>query len=179
MSADPGQSARVTLSWAGVQRAQTLSLVGDTTGPVDLSGQPVEAGSVEVEVFEDTVFTLIAANAAGQVSATTQVRVVPYPVVDSLVAAPRHVAPGEPFILSWATTNATSISLTANGVPVFVSPWQVDGSLQLQILADTTFVLRAANDVGDLVEESVTVTVGPPEVLSFAAIPDYAPAGET
>src|SRR5690606_29158509 len=37
MSANPGDRATVTLGWTGIERAERLELVGDTTGPVDLS----------------------------------------------------------------------------------------------------------------------------------------------
>src|SRR5690606_11856152 len=38
VSADPGQTARVTLSWSGVEGATSLLLEGDRTSPIDISG---------------------------------------------------------------------------------------------------------------------------------------------
>src|SRR5690606_17130372 len=55
----------------------------------------------------------------------------------------------------------------------------LSGSVELQIATDTTYVLRAENDAGDFEAETVTVTVGAPQILSFTATPSYAPAGGT
>lgn len=180
VSADPGQTARVTLSWSGVEGATSLLLEGDRTGPIDISGQPTANGSVEVEVSEDTTFVLTAQNAAGEANATASVRVVPFPAIVELAAVPGRVGVGEAFVLSWATVNATSISLTADGLSVpGVAEDDFAASVELQIAADTTYVLRAENDAGDWVEETLTVTVGAPQILSFTATPDYAPTGGT
>lgn len=180
VSANPGESVRITLSWAGVERAEQLMLIDLAKGPIDIEGQPLEAGSVEVEVFEDAEFELRAFNAAGEDFAGASVRVVPYPSIVHLAATPRHVGSGEAFELSWSTADATSISLTANGLPVAgVEESDLSGSVELQIATDTTYVLRAENDAGDFEAETVTVTVGAPQILSFTATPSYAPAGGT
>lgn len=180
VSANPGETARVTLIWAGVERAAYLVLRNTSKGLVDIDDLPLDAGSVEVEIDEDSEFELKAVNAAGETTASTWVRVVPFPSIDHLAATPRHVGSGEPFVLSWSTTNATSVSLTANGLPVAgVEEDDLSGSVELQIAVDTTYVLRAVNDAGDFVEETVTVTVGAPQILSFVASPSYAPTGGT
>lgn len=178
LSADPGEAVTVHLSWSGVEGASELVLHGDPSGPIELG--PSQAGFADAVITDDTEFRLFATNAAGEAEATASVRLVPYPVIESFVATPSHVGSGESFLLRWETSHATSISIEANGVPVpGVDPSAGSGSLDLQIAADTNYLLRATNEAGDFEETTIDVTVGSPLILGFQASPAYAPAGGT
>lgn len=177
VGASPPSTGEVLLAWSGVERAERLVLTGSTTGPIDLTGQPLDEGSILVEILEDTEFELTAENPAGEASARASVRVVPYPKIDRFTASPQHVGAGETFELSWETTDATSIRISTGGQFLDVDPDAVDGTMQLQIHADTRFMLEAFNEAGNLTAREITVTVGPPVVRSFTAMPNYVPVG--
>ncbi len=91
------------------------------------------------------------------------VTVLPPFSIDSFAATPSTVAPLEEVSLSWTTTNATSIALTANGVAVDVSALSpLTDSTTLEVEVDTTFVLTATSH-GRTLSESRTVLVEEPE----------------
>lgn len=180
VSADTGETVDVTLSWSGVERAGALQLVADTLGPIDLGASSLEAGSVRVSISEDTHFELQATNAAGEAEAAAVVVVVPFPSIDLFAASSTYVGSMEAFELSWSTSGAAAIELTAGGIPVDgVTEDQLLGTISLQIPVATSYVLRATNEAMDFVEATVAVTVGDPQNLSFEVQPAYVAVGGT
>jgi arylsulfatase A-like enzyme len=73
------------------------------------------------------------------------------PVIDSFSANERYVAPGTTVNLEWATSDATTVSLSSEGSPVAAS-----GSLSKVIDTTTTFTLTASKP-GGTVEQSIKV----------------------
>lgn len=178
VGADSHGEAVVTLRWADVERAASLELVGDTTGPLALV-EVLDAGQLEVPIDQDTTFTLVATNPAGEASATASVRVVPYPSIAHFWARPASVVPYEYFRLDWSATGSR-IEVTGNGIPL---PGVKDDMLELRYGAltptSTTYLLRVFNEFGASVEATVDVTVGPMQNLTLSIDPDFVAPGET
>ena len=79
----------------------------------------------------------------------------PVPKIDSFTVTDRYVAPGSAVTLDWTIRDADSVTLSSESGPVAPT-----GSLMKVISQTTTFTLTASNEDG-VVEESLTVHVGP------------------
>lgn len=93
-----------------------------------------------------------------------EVEVLPVFSIDAFTALPTAISPGEEVTLSWTTTNAEAITLTANGEGVDVGSLSPLGdSLTLTLDESTDFVLTAMSR-GRTKSEISSVTVeDPPE----------------
>ncbi|MFY0530332.1 hypothetical protein ACN28I_46580 [Archangium gephyra] len=143
-----GQST--TLSWT-VAGATSLSI---TPGASTVTGT-----SVTVSPAATTTYTLTATNAAGNTTATATVTVNQPPTISSFTAAPATINAGQSTTLSWATTGATSLSITpgvgtVSGTSATVSP-----------ATTTTYTLTATNAAGNTTA-TTTVTVTVPDAWS-------------
>jgi hypothetical protein len=139
---------RSTLDWL-VENATTVTIT--TLSNVGLQG------NVPVSPTTNTVYTLTATNAQGQVSATVAINVRPVtppaPSITACVANPTEVAnAGDPVSLSYTAQNATVVTLDGVGIanPVIVRP-----------TATTTYTLIAKNAQNQTAQCTVTVTVRP------------------
>ncbi len=142
-----------TLDWL-VENATSVTI--STLGTVDLEGNRA------VSPNANTVYTLTATNAAGQVSSTIGINVRPFvappPTLTSCVANPVEVAnAGDPVSISYTAENATVVTLNGLGVPnpVVVRP-----------TTTTTYTLIAYNSRNETARCDVTVrvrTVAEPE----------------
>ncbi|HEY0840307.1 MAG TPA: hypothetical protein VGD74_08975, partial [Vulgatibacter sp.] len=160
--------ATVRLAWSGVNRADSLELTGSTVGTIDLGARSVFADFIDVDVAQNTSFTLLARNGAGQATATVDVRAVPLPQVNSVTAWPDFVGPGEDVQLAWQTSGATHVEIKANGV-VIAGAHPVSGDTVFPVSLATTFEVTAFNDALDVATGAASVAVGAPQVLSFTA----------
>ncbi len=146
-----GQSS--TLSWS-VSGATSLSISGVGA---------VSGTSVAVTPSVTTTYTLTATNAAGSVTASTTITLVP-PVISAFSASPSSLTLGGTTTLSWNVAGAASLSISGIGA--------VSGnSVVVTPSASTTYTLTATNASGS-VTASVTVTVNnppPPTITSFGA----------
>jgi phospholipase C len=111
--------------------------------------------------------------ACGGLSSTAQPT---QPAAPSLTftANATSVASGQSVTLTWATTNATSFTITpsisANALPV-------SGSQQVTLTANTTYK-AVATGAGGSTQQSVTITVtSPPPTITFSASPTSIAAG--
>lgn len=172
-------SGTTELKWSGVERAATLTLERDPGEPMDLTGAGLEEGMVTVDVDADTRFVLVAENAAGEARSEVSVDLVAPPELVSFRATPARVGAGEAFTLAWTSEGATQISIENEHGPLpELSDWMVSDEVVLQIMEDTEYVLRLTNAAGDSLEERLTVTVGPPEILSAAFAPPFVGVGQ-
>jgi len=161
-----GQSS--TLAWT-VTGGTSITInqgVGIVTGLASKSVSPAAT----------TTYTLTAANAAGSVTATATVSVStpPPPVILSFTASPFTIALGQSSTLSWAVSNATSLSVSGikvvSGNNLVVSPTNT-----------TTYLLTATNAYGSSTA-SITLTVQTtlPVITDFFADPySVLPGGST
>jgi hypothetical protein len=159
-----GQSS--TLTWV-VQNATSVSI---SPGPGSVNSQ---SGSTSVTPTTTTTYTLTATGPGGTINATTTVTVgtatSASPQILRFEANPVTIAPGQNSTLSWATNNATSVSIN-NGVGTV----QPNGSVTVSPQQTTTYILTATNAQGQSVTDPVTVTVSTgqiPQVVVFVANP--------
>ena len=142
----PSGGGSVVLSW-GVQNAAHLFIdhgVGYVTG----------LSTIAVNVSVPTTFTLTAINSTANVTATTNVMVMPLlaPTIASFTATPASLPPGGGNVtLNWATTGATSVSID-NGLGVVTGTSKV-----VNVGANTTFTLTATNTSGSPTKQTNVV----------------------
>ncbi|MBI2512530.1 MAG: hypothetical protein HYV96_11155 [Opitutae bacterium] len=124
-----------------------------------------------------TNYTVTAVNTAGTGSRSIVVTVVPpgpKPGIASFTATPATIVAGQSTALEWSASNANSLSISpgigaVTGNRVSVSP-----------AATTTYTLTAKNLNGTTTKKTtVTVTVAPPSIASFTAMPDAIVAGQS
>jgi hypothetical protein len=151
-SANPASvavGASSTLSWS-VSNATSLSIdqgIGAVTGT-----------SMAVFPNVTTTFTLTAAGPGGTAMATATVTVIPAPVISAFSANPPSIAVGAFSTLSWAVSNATSLSID-QGVGT------VTGLTSTSVFprVDTTYTLTATGPGGSATR-TATVTVHAPSL---------------
>ncbi len=162
-----------TFTWAVVD-ADTITITG--------GGQTIESTMAMGNQTSDpinatTTFTLTATNEDGSVTSTAEVTVMGAPggpTVDNFTANPTGVNQGESSVLTWMTTDATTVNITAGGASV-VADGAADGTFTVTPDADTTYTLIASDaDGNDSTPSTVTITVtapGMPVVNTFTASP--------
>lgn len=165
-----------TLSWE-VTGADTLALADAAGNAVDVSGLPVDAGSVDVSPTADTTYVLTATGRGGTETAEVTVTVLPLPTVDSFEADQALYTAGDDAVLSWATTDATSVAIVDDaGTPV-VEGGDPTGTVTVNPAVTTTYTLTATGD-GGATTADLTVSVVP-AVLDFVVAPTEVRAGDT
>jgi hypothetical protein len=155
----PGGSSH--LSWT-TTRSPTLMLSWEGQDPINVSGST----SYTVTPSLETTYTLQATE-QGLPTRQKQVNVgVSLPEILSFVASPDVVVSGQPFTLSWRTTNTDNISIDPPG---YTGNKRV-GTLESQtVTATTTYTLTATLDGENPTQQSTTVTCLP--VTYFYAMP--------
>jgi hypothetical protein len=167
---DAGASS--TLSWT-TTGASTVSISPNV-------GATPTSGSVSVTPAATTTYTLTATDTAGWVTAQTTVTVTPNgpppPVISSFTTNPSTIIAGQGSTLSWATTGATSVSISPS-----VGTIGASGSVVITPAATTTYTLTATGTGGTATAQTtITVTplLLPPTISSFTATPNsVAPGG--
>ncbi len=169
---------------AAITAGQSSTLIWVTQGATSVSISPGigavnPSGSVSVTPSATTTYTLTATGATGTVTQTTTI------TVNALVAGapqivrfegnPLSIAPGGQSTLSWATNNATSVTITPN-----VGSVTPNGSTTVSPTATTTYTLTATNATGS-VTAPLTITVAGnavPQVVTFVANPSTISSGQ-
>ncbi len=149
----------------------------------------VDMVCVGAEVLSPTFtqsFVLTAWGPGGAIVSTRSISVVSVPTpptVDSFTAAPTGIRPGTLTTLSWTTTLATTVEITA--VPADASlpgSFTADGSATVTPTATTTYTITATNIHGnDTDTETVTVTplaAGDLVITEIMVQPTTDPGGE-
>jgi phospholipase C len=168
---DAGQA--VTLNWQAVDATSVTitATAGSATRTLTTSSQ--QSGSVTDSPTQTTTYTATAKNAHGTSSpqtATVEVAGPTPPTVTQFTASPLFVSAGQSTTLTWATTNATSITITpAIPQPEDTGPLPTSGSTLVPINETTTYQITATGPGGTSSAKSVTVTV--PFTLNFTASP--------
>lgn len=177
---DEDGEAHAVLSWAGVVGADELFIKAQGRAPISIEPASFVEGSVEVALQEDTEFTLVARNEAGEVHAIASVRVVGLPVIETFAADRSLVGTAESVEVNWTTSHAYRVELWVNGVEVDeVVPDLVDGAHRVSVVFPSTIELRAFNEVEAQVEASLEIDVGEPVVGSFEVSTHSLWLGET
>ena len=167
-TATPSTIARgssTLLEW-NVQGASSVTISPDI-GTV----QPI--GSRTVTPNDTTTYTLTAsANGVPNQTATVTVTVgalVSNPAVVRFEATPTNITQGESSTLSWATTNASRVSISGVGDNL-----PLNGSRVVNPTQTTTYTITAFGADGSSVTAPVIVTVSPvgtPRILQFSLNP--------
>lgn len=165
-SATPSQISagqRSVITW-NVPNATNINISG-------VGNNLNQAGSATVSPTQTTSYTLTATGPGGQqVTQTITITVgASTPAVVRFTAAPTTISPGQSSTLSWATTGATSVSIS--GVGNNLPP---NGSQVVSPGQSTTYTLTATGADGTTtVNAAVTVTVNAavPSVQSFTVSP--------
>jgi hypothetical protein len=133
-----------TLNW---------NITGATTVSIDQGiGNVALNGSRVVNPVASTVYTLLATNAGGSMTATAMVSVSSpappeptpnLPVIDNFALNPDTIEEGESSTLSWSTSNATSVSID-QGIGT-VAP---AGTTSVSPTESTVYTITATNSYG-------------------------------
>ena len=178
-SISSGQS--VTLNWqASNATAVTITATAGSSTRTLVTGSQL-SGSVQDSPTATTTYTAIASAPMGNSSpqtATVQVGAAGPPQITQFTAKPTAVSAGQTTTLTWATTNATSITITPT-LPVGddSGPLPTSGSATVPISATTTFSITATGPGGTAGPQTLTVTV--PLTVSLTASPGTITAGQS
>jgi len=171
------QAVPATLN-AGQTGTLTWSVTGATGLSLDNGIGPVSGTSAAIVPMQSTTYTLTASNAAGSVTRTAAVQVIPQgqaPVITSFTATPATVTAGQGTVLAWSTAWAGTLDLEPGIGPV------TGAQMQVFPAALTTYTLTAGNANGSATA-AATVTVvprgQPPVIASFSASPGSIAPGQ-
>jgi len=170
LNASPGTVASGTstmLTW-NAKNASTVSISG--------VGSFAASGSVKVTPTATTKYTATATGPGGTTASSTVVNVTtsgPTPTI-TLSAQPNSIAPGASTVLSWSTTNTTSVSIAGVGT------FGATGTVNVTPSANATYTATATGP-GGTAASSTTVTVtsvqNAPPTISFNAQPNTITSG--
>ncbi len=162
-----GGTAR--LSWS-IARATTIAIEDDLGNPVALSALSPVADSVTVTLTGPRTFTLTASNAGGQTTADVFVDAVTSVAITAFQTDVTEIAAAESVTLTWATTDATGITLNSSTGMIDVSTKLVSAdSITLNPTQSTTYTLTAGG-LTSSVTSTIAVLVRTPVVITtFAA----------
>lgn len=174
----------VTLSWT-TTNAQRIFLESSLGEQIDLSGVSVASGSIDVAPAEDgIVYTMTAEGFGGPVTDSVTIAVSTNAKINSFNTSMFSIFAGDMVTLDWDISDATTVSLTAQGQtgPPRVIPTNdaLNASIMDSPTETTTYTLKAAGANMSLVEQSITVDVYEPlAVTSFTADMDMITAGSS
>lgn len=169
----------VTLNWqtANATSVTITATAGSSTRTLTTSSQA--SGSITDAPTATTTYSATAKGAHGTTPAqtvTVQVVGAAPPTITQFTANPMFLNAGQSTTLTWATTNATSITITpAIPQPEDTGPLPTSGSSLVPIAATTTYTLTATGPAGTSAPMTVAVTV--PFTLSLTASPATIAAG--
>jgi hypothetical protein len=178
------QGQTVTMVWE-VEIVTDLRLSPPAEGfdPEETSGTatfaPPFLGSGDT-VVAPVVYTLTATNGEYQHIVSVPVLVTGAPAVNTFAAEPASIEEGESATLTWTTTRATGVAITADpGDPSLVGPFAVDGSAAVSPVVTTTYTLTATGATTTPATSTVTVTVEHPVVAGDLVVTEimFDPAG--
>ncbi len=101
----------------------------------------------------------------------------PQPLTASISASDETLAPGEPVVITWATTGATEIFISADPGLGLIGPLPSEGKLALTVDEDTVFEVRATNEAGDEVRDAVLVDVDEEAGTETRELSGFQPGG--
>lgn len=174
----------VDLSWA-TRGADRITLVTDD-GTTIIDSNDATGTVTSPALDQTTIFTLTAFGASGQTSqdlTVTVSAVVGGPTIVEFSANPTSITAGDTVTLTWSTLDAVSVDVSTEGGTPIVMMGGATGTVQVNPVADETYVLVAVDAEGRTATSSlmVTVVVAPqaPTVVQFQANPDTLDSGQS
>jgi len=164
---------------SGQQSALDWQVLNADSVTISGIGNVPANGQRSVSPTQTTQYTLTARNSRGEVTAVATVSVTAQPAAQFLActASPMNIMPGESSTITYATVNATSVTITPG-----VGNANTSGSQVVTPTATTTYTLTANGATG-AVTCTVNVTVQAqgtvPRVIGFTANPVTITAGQT
>ena len=156
-----GETTDLCWSMENVVQASITNLPG---GTVDLTGDELVSGCMAgIRPQGTTTYTLTTSNDGGEI-VTASVTVLVRPALPRIVeftATPSEIKIGESSLLTWATENADTLTLTNSNGGILPTSG-ANGSLSVTPAVITTYTLTATNGAGESVSAAVTVVVKPP-----------------
>jgi phospholipase C len=174
----------VSLSWTAISSTSVTitATSGSSTRTLVTSSQA--SGSVTDSPTATTTYTAVATGTGGTSApqnAVVQVtQVASAPQITQFTASPTTVNAGQATTLTWATTNATSITITAtagSSSRTVVSNGAASGNVTDSPTTATTYTAVATGAGGNSAPQTVTVQVAP-QVTQFTANPTSITTGQ-
>jgi len=172
-----GEGESATLTWI-TEHVSAVRIVDGDGEAIDLMGASAASGSVEVRPLagHGATFTLIATSerdgATLQRALTVGVVVQGGPRIDSFASSPSSIHAGGKATLSWSTTNAVRVMITAGDRIVVDSTERLVGEEEDAPTETTRYLLTAVGARGEVVTEEASVTLTEkPIISSFTATP--------
>ncbi|HSY64826.1 MAG TPA: alkaline phosphatase family protein [Terriglobales bacterium] len=168
MAAQPStvlSGTSTVLSWKA-SNATSVSISGLGTFPA--------TGTVKVSPTATTTYTATASGPGGTAATSTVVTVTtsgPNPAI-TLSAQPNDIASGGTAVLTWTTSNATSVNIPGLGA------FPANGSTNVKPTSTTIYTATAAGP-GGTAQSSTTVTVSAAPTILFNAQPNTITMGGT
>ena len=174
-SISSGQS--VTLNW---QAFNATSVTITTSDGRTLLSSSQTSGTAQDSPTQTTTYTAVASGPGGASppqTATVQVAINAPPQITQFTASPAELSAGQTTTLTWATTNATSITITPT-LPIGddSGPLPTSGSATVPVSATTTYSITATGPAGNAGPQTSTVVV--PFILSLTASPGTIAPGQ-
>lgn len=145
---NPGQSSQ--LCW-NVEGATSISI---TPGVGNVAAQ----ACIAVSPTSTTQYVLTARNAQGTVTAIATLTIGTGVQILTFTSSPDYsTSAGNPVVLSWTTTGASSVQMSGNGVPAGGLP--VSGSITVNPITNTDYTLSAYGPGGTSVSATIHVFV--------------------
>jgi hypothetical protein len=172
----PAPTVTFTANPTTVGSGQASTLTWNTTNATSVTidngvgSQPL-SGSTIVHPTLTTTYTLTATGAGGTMTGSATVTVTSGPGI-SFTASPTLIGAGQPSMLSWSATNATSVTID-NGL----GAEPVSGSAIVAPTVSTTYTLTATGPGGTSTAQATVTVVSPPLVNFFADTPAITSGG--
>ncbi len=158
---NPGGSA--TLSWTSTNA--TSASIDQTIGTVSVNGSSTVTPTVT------TTYTITVSGPGGTATGSVTISVSDLPSV-SISVTPNPIDLSESTVLTWSSSNATSVRIDQGIGPVATS-----GFLTVYPTSTRTYTITAEGP-GGTVSSSVVVTVNQPPEVTLTAVPDRVIKGE-
>jgi len=165
MPASVPQIVVFTASPQTINPGQSSQPCWQVTGATSISisngvGSNLQANACQtVSPQTTTTYILTATNAAGQIQASVTVNV-GSTMITSFTASPEFVtSQGNPVVLSWTTTNATSVALVGGDMTSSPANLPVNGSFTVTPMDNATYTLIAYGPGGSSVSAVIAVYV--------------------
>lgn len=158
----------VLVSWE-TGGASTLHLHNGEGFFKEIPAEAIAEGSAVAPVSSKGTFTLVATSGDLETSKTVSVNATQVLSIDHFVALPSRVGIGESFEIFWATTNAERVELELDGLRIGDGLLEAQGSMEHTLAATGVFVLNAIGTLEHSIQETLTVTVGPPLIVDFSS----------
>lgn len=174
-----GQSVALTWQSTGATSVTITASPTSGSGSRTVTTSAQASGSVNDSPTETTTYTAIATGTGGSSPAQStivQVAQAVQPQITQFTANPAAVGGGQTTTITWATTNATSVTISPSVQQTDdAAPLPTSGSAIVAINAATTFTITATGPGGTATGQ---LTVAVPFTLSFIASPNTITPGQ-